>query len=81
MPQLVVRNIEEKVVHKLRIRAAKDGVSMEEEHRRILRAALLEQRKRGKTFADYLVAIPQAGKNEPPNLFKRQPDLPRAVDL
>lgn len=81
MPQLVVRNIEEKVVRKLRSLAARDGVSMEEEHRRILRTALLEHRKRGETFADYLVAIPQAGKNEPSNLFKRQRDLPRAIVL
>ena len=81
MPQLVVRNIEENVVRKLRSRAAKEGVSMEEEHRRILRTALLEHSKQGKTFADYLVAIPQAGKNEPSNLFKRQRDLPRVVVL
>ena len=81
MPQLVVRNIEEKVVRKLRSLAAKEGVSMEEEHRRILRAALLEHAKSGKTFADYLVAIPQAARNEPSNLFKRQRDLPRGVDL
>lgn len=81
MPQLVVRNIEEKVVRKLRSLAAKEGVSMEEEHRRILRTALLEHSKQGKTFADYLVAIPQAGRNEPPDLFIRQRDLPRSVNL
>jgi len=81
MPQLVVRNIEEKVVRKLRSRAARDGVSMEEEHRRILRTALLEHGKQGKTFADYLVAIPQAVEKERSNLFKRRRDLPREIDL
>ncbi len=81
MPQLVVRNIEEKVVRKLRRRAAGEGVSMEEEHRRILRAALLEHGKPGKTFADYLLAIPQAVENEPSNLFQRRRDMPREIDL
>ncbi len=40
MPQLIMRRIEEKVVKKLKERASQHGVSMEEEHRRILRAAL-----------------------------------------
>ncbi|MEI6351835.1 MAG: DNA-binding protein [Verrucomicrobiota bacterium] len=81
MPQLIVRNIEEKVVRKLRLRAAADGVSMEEEHRRILRAALLGHLKPGTTFADYLLAIPQATSDEPPGLFERQRDLPREIEL
>ncbi len=41
MAQLLVRNLEEAVVRKLKQKAAKDGVSMEEEHRRILRNSLL----------------------------------------
>ena len=81
MPQLVVRNIEEKVVHKLRTRAAKDGVSMEEEHRRILRAALLGREKPMGTFADYLLAIPPASESEPADLFERHRDLPREISL
>jgi plasmid stability protein len=36
MRQLVVRQIEDKVVRKLKERAGIHGVSMEEEHRRIL---------------------------------------------
>jgi len=79
--QLIVRNIEEKVVRKLRVRAAADGVSMEEEHRRILRKALLEQNKRGKTFAEHLLAIPKASADEPRGLFERQRDLPREIEL
>jgi plasmid stability protein len=41
MAQLVVRKIGESVVARLRRRAARCGVSLEEEHRRILRAAVL----------------------------------------
>ena len=41
MRQLVVRQIEDKVVRKLKERAGAHEVSMEEEHRRILREALL----------------------------------------
>lgn len=78
---MIVRNIEEKVVRKLRVRAAADGVSMEEEHRRILRQVLLEQTKSGATFVDYLLAIPKAVADEPPGLFERQRDLPREIEL
>ena len=81
MPQLIVRNIEEKVVHKLRVRAAADGVSMEEEHRRILRQVLLERTKSGATFVDYLLTIPKAVADEPAGLFERQRDLPREIEL
>jgi antitoxin FitA len=40
MPQLLVRNVEESVVLKLKRRAAAHGVSVEEEHRRVLKEAL-----------------------------------------
>lgn len=81
MPQLIVRNLEEKLVRKLRLRAAQNGVSMEEEHRNILREALLSHARPGKTFADYLLSIPAAGENEPAGLFDRQRDLPRDIEL
>ena len=76
MPQLVVRNIEGAVVRKLRIRAARDGVSMEEGHCRILREALLGCGKQGAIFTEYFISIPQAGENEPSDLFERQRDMP-----
>lgn len=41
MNQLLVRNLEAPVVRRLRTRARLHGVSVEEEHRRILRAACL----------------------------------------
>jgi len=41
MNQLLVRNLEAPVVRRLRTRARMNGVSVEEEHRRILREACL----------------------------------------
>jgi plasmid stability protein len=41
MNQLLVRNLETPVVRRLRARARLNGVSVEEEHRRILREACL----------------------------------------
>ena len=40
MPSLSVRKLDEKTLSRLRIRAARHGVSMEEEARRILREAV-----------------------------------------
>ena len=62
MAQLLVRNIEKDVVQKLRQRAAKEGVSMEEEHRRILREVLLDgQNKPKMTLKEYLLTMPDVG--------------------
>lgn len=46
MAQLIVRNIEEEIVQRLRVRAARSGRSAEEEHRRILREALAPESER-----------------------------------
>jgi plasmid stability protein len=79
MAQLIVRSIEEKVVMELRQRAARHGVSMEEEHRRILREAL-SQRGRGArhSFKDHLVRMPDVGDDR---LFERLPARVRRVRL
>jgi plasmid stability protein len=60
MAQLIVRKLEDKVVRKLKERAAKYGVSMEEEHRRILRETLLikHKPKPKMSFWEYLNAPP-----------------------
>ncbi len=58
MAQLIVRNIEDEVAQKLKERAVKNGVSAEEEHRRILAAVLTEKDKDGEpkmTFEEFLV--------------------------
>ena len=58
MAQLIVRKLEDKVVRKLKERAAQYGVSMEEEHRRILRDTLLKKQKPKMSFKEFLVAPP-----------------------
>jgi plasmid stability protein len=64
MAQLIVRKIEPEVVDKLRQKAAKEGVSMEEEHRRILRSALLSGSPRPKkNFKELLASMPNVGKD------------------
>lgn len=78
MAQLIVRNIEERFVRKLKERAGRHGVSMEEEHRRILREALLKPAGPKKSFHDVLQTIPGGGRGES---FKRRRDMPRGVDL
>lgn len=62
MANLIVRNVEEEIVKALKSRSGKHGISAEEEHRRILRRALLEPRQ--KSFAEALAAIPNVGKDE-----------------
>jgi plasmid stability protein len=79
MAQLVVRNIEDAVVTRLRQRAARRGVSVEEEHRRILRAALLRSAARGPgTLKDHLLAMPDVGDDA---LFARPRAKLRPVKL
>ena len=78
MPQLIVRQIEDKVVRKLKERAGRHGISMEEEHRRILREALLGCTRKKRSFKDYLLSIPNVGEDED---FDRGPQIERPVEL
>ena len=78
MPQLIVRQIEEKVVRKLKERAGQNGVSTEEEHRRILREALLGPSRKKRSFKDYLLSIPNVGEDDD---FERGPQIERPVEL
>jgi antitoxin FitA len=78
MPQLIVRQIEEKVVRKLKRQAGQRGISMEEEHRRILREALLARPQRKRTFKDYLLSMPNVGRDED---FERGPQIERPVEV
>jgi plasmid stability protein len=78
MPQLLVRDIESAVVKRLRRRAAAEGVSVEEAHRRVLRSALVGTAAGPeKNFIAYLRGIPP-GKAI---AFPRAAGLPRAVDV
>jgi hypothetical protein len=78
MPQLIVRKVEEMVVRKLKERAGRNGVSMEEEHRRILREALLSRPAKKPSLKDYLLQMPNIG---PDALFERGPEREREVEL
>ena len=57
MATLTIRNLDDSLKHSLRVRAAENGVSMEEEARVILRDALLEAHKRG-----YRISVNSATK-------------------
>ena len=78
MPQLIVRQIEERVVTKLKQQAGAHGVSMEEEHRRILRETLLGKPGRRTSFKAALAAMPNVGKDSD---FERGPQLGRPLEL
>jgi len=73
MAQLLVRNLEDELVRHLKKRAGEHGVSVEEEHRRILREALhgdaLEKRK---SFWQVLSEMPDVGDEA---LFERERNL------
>jgi plasmid stability protein len=79
MAQLVVRRIEESVVVRLRRRAARHGVSVEEEHRQILRAALLPTAgTKALTLKQYLLEMPLGGDD---TVFERPSARLRRVRL
>jgi antitoxin FitA len=71
MAQLIVRKLEDKVVRKLKERAAQYGVSMEEEHRRILRDTLLKKEKPKMSLLDYLCTMPNVGKDSDFNIPRK----------
>lgn len=72
--QLLVRNLEDDLVRDLKKRAGEHGVSVEEEHRRILRAALRgETAGKPKSFWQVLSEMPDVGDD---TLFERECELP-----
>lgn len=77
MYELTVHDVEPGLVQRLQRRAAKHGLSVEEEHREILRRALkLEDEL--PDLESLLLAFPDVGEDED---FKRLPQLPRELDL
>jgi plasmid stability protein len=58
MAQLIVRNLPEVVVRRLKVRAASHGRSAEAEHRAILEGALGSDRP-SKTLKESLLSIPR----------------------
>lgn len=61
MAQLVVRNLDAELVHRLKARASSHHRSTEEEHRLILQEALAGPKR--STFAEVLVQIPSVGED------------------
>ncbi len=77
MAQLIVRNIDEEIVRRLKNRAAQHGRSAEAEHRGILRAALRPQDP-GSSIKAQLSQMPDVGEDDD---FRRLPDTGRMVEL
>jgi antitoxin FitA len=77
MAQLLVRDLEDAVVQALKKKAAAEGTSVEEAHRRILRGALL-CRKPKKDFKEFLLEMPEGGDDR---VFDRRRNQPRKVSF
>lgn len=77
MAQLLVRDLEDEVVQALKQKAAEEGTSVEEAHRRVLRVALLSRRPK-KGFKEFLLEMPEGGDDA---IFERHRSLPREVSL
>ncbi|MBV8481870.1 MAG: DNA-binding protein [Verrucomicrobia bacterium] len=63
MAQLLVRDLEPEVVQALKKRAAEEGTSVEEAHRRLLREALLKTAPK-LSFKEALLRMPDDGDDE-----------------
>ena len=75
MAQLIVRDLDDELVRRLRQRAAMHGRSTEAEHREILREVLTPARRRS-SFKEHLRAMPDAGTDTDfarPRERKRRP--------
>lgn len=62
MANLILRNIDEKVVQALKRRAARHNRSAEAEHRVLLEEALVRTRR--KSLAEVLASMPDVGRDE-----------------
>jgi plasmid stability protein len=81
MADLLVRNLEDVIVRRLREEAAREGVSAEEAHRRLLRRTLLSDSDgRRMNLKEYLLSMPDFGDDED-FLPERRSDEIRPVDL
>ena len=62
MANLVVRNLDQRIVDALKQRATRHGRSAEAEHRALLEDLLLRPKR--KSFAEVLMAMPNVGQDE-----------------
>ena len=73
MAQLIVRNLDDELVARLKQRAAEHGRSAEAEHREILRQALIEEPRRSFwELADQLRAIIGERPQTPSEVLQRE---------
>jgi plasmid stability protein len=77
MAQLLVRGIDSDLVRELKLRAARNGNSAEEEHRRILRE-VLNPAPAPRSLKDLIFDIPEVGEDAD---FDRMSDRGRPVAL
>jgi len=77
MAQLIVRKLAEKIVRELKLRAAQNHRSAEEEHREILRSVLLKPAAR-QSLKDFLEDMPL---DIPDEIFERQSDFGRESEF
>lgn len=77
MAQLIVRNVDENLVRRLKLRAAEHGRSAEAEHREILRQ-VLEGGVSSRSLKEFLLEMPDVGEDED---FARARDVGRKVEL
>ena len=61
MANLIVRNVDERIVRALKSRAGKHNRSAEAEHREILAAVLLKSK--AKSFSEVLASMPNVGRD------------------
>jgi plasmid stability protein len=77
VPQILIRQLEDAIVRKLRAKAASEGVSVEEEARRILRRSLTGDAPEMPLIA-FLETMPEGVEDL---LFRRRTRRTRKVEL
>jgi plasmid stability protein len=77
MPQILIRRLDQHIVRKLRAKAASDGISAEEEARRILRRSLVGEVP-DMSLIDFLRTMPDVGDGR---IFRRPKHKQRKLKL
>ena len=77
MPQILIRQLNSAIVRKLRAKAAAEGVSAEEEARRILRRSLVGDVP-SMPLIDFLRTMPDVDDDR---MFRRRKRKPRKIAL
>ena len=78
MPELTLHDPSPELLKRLAAVAARDGVSIEEKHRRLLEDAIRSDQYEGMDFKQLLMAMPDVGDDED---FRMPRQQPRSVNL